>query len=43
MVGVPSRASINVVGRKSSTVEKESHENLFLDSDRKFARYWNGV
>jgi hypothetical protein len=42
-VGVPSRAYINVLGRKSSTVEKEWHEDLLLDFDRKFARYWNGV
>jgi hypothetical protein len=41
--GVPSRARINVLGRESSTVEKESHENLLLDSDRKFPRNWNGV
>src|SRR5690349_21398080 len=41
--GVPSPACMNVLGRKSSTVEKDSHENLLLDSDRKFAHYWNGV
>jgi hypothetical protein len=41
--GVLSPERVNGLGWKLSPREQERHEDLPMGSDRKFARYWNGV